>query len=230
MSFCPACGKQQRDDARFCENCGTSLGPSPAPTSAPDAPAPGPSPQRGAEPPARPGTPFPLVPFAVVAGVLLVLFFGYSMFLAPMSVEAYEERVGELWDEIGEAQSDIYEVLSEYQYPEQDYDDEVDAQDLGDAREEAEDSLGVLRSRASQLRKLRPPKKYRDEHRDIAAGCEYLSGDFVEQTKRVFDDAEGQDYGEVADVVSAYMEETGEAEAMSDMYSGISDVLGWEGE
>ena len=43
--FCPACGKEISDSAKFCPGCGSAMAPAPAPAPAPVAPAPAPAPQ-----------------------------------------------------------------------------------------------------------------------------------------------------------------------------------------
>lgn len=49
--YCPNCGKQNPDDAKFCESCGAPTGAAEMPKAAPPPPPPPPPPQYNAPPP-----------------------------------------------------------------------------------------------------------------------------------------------------------------------------------
>jgi len=85
MPYCAKCGTQLPDDARFCDRCGTPLGPMaigvPAPTQAP------PAPQGGFAALARRGV-FMVITFLA----LLALVKGAASVLGSLGAETYKER------------------------------------------------------------------------------------------------------------------------------------------
>ncbi len=219
MKYCPACGNTNPDDARFCESCGASqpaIGPQGAVYQTPSAGAPGP--RRTS-----------YRPLLIIVAVVAAAYFGYSMFLKPMSVSAYEDRVDELWDDISHAQGDLYDALEPFYYPDEDYDREIDARDWDEAATDARAALKEIKSGAKKLKGLRPPDTYDREHADIAAGCSHLTGEYATNVEDVLKRAEGRDYGDVSDMISEYYDGS-DNRAMTDMYDGLGTVLDWEGE
>ena len=242
MSYCPACGHKNDDDARFCGSCGAAQG---APVSAPGT----------AGTPASPAATGSLGSLAATLGqtkvtlpggrtvgstgliaavviALAVLATAYALFLAPMDESEYEAAIDTYSSDLTAEVDDYYTILyTDWYYYMEDTEaarSRVDSSDLEDLQADLGDVLSEMQQTAIEVRTLRAPKRYRNEQDDIQAGAKKIIAS-VSETQQALSDADGEVADRLyEDLMAPYTliyggEDTGST--VNKMWRAVSDVL-----
>lgn len=225
MSYCPACGHDNLDGAKFCEVCGAAQE-AVTPTQQPAAGAPATTMSSAADSltqavssaasqASKLGGGNNLVPIIAGVAVMIALFVGYNVFLAPMDAREYEKAVEDLSEELNDGFYDATSAVDEY-YEDVDYDDgeEVDADDWKDVSTEYKEAMKEARVAMKELKGLRAPDKYKSDHEDLVAGIAAYT-EAIDEMDQVIADAPGRDIGDVNEDLY---------EASEDMWNQEGDV------
>ncbi|TDB37734.1 MAG: zinc ribbon domain-containing protein [Actinobacteria bacterium] len=175
MKYCAQCGAPNTDEAQFCEKCGNAWVAAPV-VSAPGpvvAPAPMPGVAPGTVPPARTG-PRPAI-FIVAAAMLLVVLgavgVGWLLFMQPMDIAAYEDKVTE--DVIATAES-VTTMGEAFNDVDTSYDEPIGDENLAMLQDAVAEGIDGVQAARDDLAGLRPPKEYKRSHDRLVASYDRM--------------------------------------------------------